>query len=980
QDWSELEGFRFWFFGTNLAPLPPGSGPRIQLEIKDGGANAEASELWEVFFTDDFAGWTQLVIPFEDFRLRTSFQPTGGPINGSLDLERMWGYAMGLPSGVPDQTFFLDQVEVFGFAPPPARALVDLDQAVYLLDEGDTATVGVVLDTPDGLPLTDPVTVGYSTTDGTATAGSDYTPTGGAVTFDAGDSPGTVETFSVATLVDPDDETAETIAVQLDVAADVRTGANTPGTVVVNAHGLPYLDPGLSIDDRVDDLLSRMTLEEKVGQMTLIERAALDSESDITAFLLGALLSGGGSAPTPNTPEAWADMVDGFQARALATRLQVPMIYGVDAVHGHNNVVGATIFPHNIGLGATRDAELVEEIGRVTAVETYATGIPWDFSPCLCVARDERWGRTYESFGEDPALATMMTTIIDGLQGDDLADPGTVLATAKHWIGDGGTTFGSSTTGSYTIDQGITEATLEELREIHIPPFEEAIARDVGVVMPSYSSVDFGDGNGPLKMHAQAFLNNEVLKGELGFDGFIVSDWQGIDQIPGDRNSDVRTGVNAGIDMVMVPFDYRGFTSALLEEVGLGNVTTARIDDAVRRILVKKFELGLFEQAFADRTNIDSIGSPAHRDVARQAVRESLVLLQNTDALLPLPKDLDVYVAGKNANDIGNQSGGWTISWQGSSGPTTPGTTILDGIEGTVGAASTVTFSQDASAPTAGHDVGIVVVGETPYAEGVGDVGNLIADLALDAADQAAIDAVCGALPCVVVVVSGRPMIVTDQLDDMDALVAAWLPGTEGDGVAEVLFGDHGFSGRLPITWPRDMAQIPLNVGDPDYDPLFPFGFGLRAPRVAKEQTIAELTALLPSGDAGDDKRIEDAVDLVVDSLEPSRWETDYSLDHGLGKRVFDSERQSVIALAKVENDELLSGPVDSAIRALVAADAVLAERELIEAVDAGGDASRIAAAEDEVVLAEAAEAAGDWPKAIEHYRKAWQEAVKAQG
>jgi beta-glucosidase len=630
----------------------------------------------------------------------------------------------------------------------------------------------------------------------------------------------------VETLSDASPEYAETIVVNLDVATDVRTGPDIPGTVVINAHGFPYLDGGLSVEERVDDLLSRMTLEEKVGQMTLIERAALDSSDDIATFLLGALLSGGGSAPTPNTPESWADMIDGFQTRALSTRLQVPMIYGVDAVHGHNNVVGATIFPHNIGLGATRNPELIEEVGRVTAAEVYATGIPWAYAPCLCVARDDRWGRTYESFGEDPEIAVMMTPIVDGLQGDDLSDPDTVLATAKHWVGDGGTTFGSSTTGNYTIDQGITEASLDELREIHIPPYDAAIARDVGVMMPSYSSVDFGDGAGPLKMHAHAFLNNDVLKGELGFDGFIVSDWQGIDQIPGDRNSDVRTAINAGIDMVMVPFDYRGFTSTLLEEVGLGNVTSTRIDNALLRILTKKFELGIFEHPFADRTGIGSIGSPEHRDVARQAVRESLVLLQNADDLLPLPKDLDVYVAGKNADDIGNQAGGWTISWQGGSGPTTPGTTILEGIEDIVDGASTVTFSRDASAPTVGHDVGIVVVGETPCAEGVGDVGNVIPDLSLDAVDQAAIDAVCADLPCLVVLVSGRPMIINDLLDDVEALVAAWLPGTEGAGVADVVFGDYDFSGTLPVSWPRE-TDVPVNYLEPDYDPLFEYGFGL---------------------------------------------------------------------------------------------------------------------------------------------------------
>ena len=829
QDWSSLEGFRFWFYGTNLAPLPPGSGPRIQLEIKDGGANAEASELWEVFFTDDFAGWTQLVIPFEEFKFRTSFQPTGGPINGTLDLDRMWGYAMGLPAGVPDQSFFLDQVEVFGFAPPPARAFVDLDQAVKLLNEGDTSVIDVVLDTPDGEPLAAPVDVGFSTADGSATADSDYVQVSGTLTFAAGASPGDTQTFFVETLVDSEDEYGETIAINLDVAADVKTGANTPGTVVINAHGFPYLDPTLPDAERVEDLLSRMTIEEKVGQMTLIERAAFDTGSDITTYLIGALLSGGGSVPTPNTPESWADMVDGFQNRALATRLQIPMIYGVDAVHGHNNVVGATIFPHNIGLGATGNPGLIEEVGEITAKEVYATGVPWNYSPCLCVARDERWGRTYESFSEDPVLTTEMATIVDGLQGDDLGDADTVLATAKHWVGDGGTTFGTSTTGSYTIDQGITEATMEELRELHIPPFEEAIARDVGVIMPSYSSVDFGDGNGPLKMHAHAYLNNEVLKDELGFDGFIVSDWQGIDQIPGDRNSDVRTGVNAGIDMVMVPFDYQAFTSALLEEVALGNVTMERVDDAVSRILLKKFELGLLEQPYADRSSIAEVGSAAHRDVARQAVRESLVLLKNENNTLPISKKLTrIHVAGKSADDIGDQCGGWTISWQGSTGAITKGTTILKSIQNVVsptGQGADVIYTENGTGAE-GATLGIAVVGELPYAEGLGDRG----DLSLDEEDITVVKNLKNAgIPVVVIVISGRPLIVSEILPQTDALVASFLPGTEGGGIADILFGDFKPTGKLSFTWPRSNDQLPLNIHSPKetYDPLFAFGFGL---------------------------------------------------------------------------------------------------------------------------------------------------------
>jgi len=881
QDWSGFEGIRFWFFGTNATPLPPGSGRTIQFEIKDGGVNAESSELWETFFTDDFAGWTEVVIPFSDFRLRTSFQPTGGPINATLDLTEMWGYAFGLPIGTGAGAFFLDQMQVFGFAPEPVQAIVDFTNPVYLVNEGDTASIELVLETTDGEPIAEPISVTVATTmDGTAQTGDDYAPISETVTFDIGAPSGTVATVALTTIADGTNEFAETIAIALTLADDglAMAGDNSPANVVINAHGFHYLDSDRPIIERVDDLISRMTVEEKVGQMTLVEKGALLDPQDIAAFRLGALLSGGGSAPTPNTPEAWADLVDGFQARALQTRLQIPILYGVDAVHGHNNVVGATLFPHNIGLGATRNPDLVRQIAEITAKEVYATGIPWDFSPCLCVARDIRWGRTYESFGEHPAIAAMMTSSIEGYQGDDLAAPNTVLATAKHWIGDGGTTFGSSTTGAYTIDQGITELTEPELRAIHLPPFAAAIERNVGSVMPSYSSVDFLDGAGPLKMHAQDYLINEVLKGELEFDGFVVTDWQAIDQIPtpydvveGKDSSDVEIGINAGNDMVMVPYAYELFIDTLLGEVGQGDVTMARIDDAVDRILTKKFELGLFERPFADRTEIESIGSPEHRAVARQAVRESLVLLKDDSFLLPLAEESSVYVAGKSADNIGYQSGGWSIAWQGGSGDITPGTTILEGIESLVSANGAVTFSQDASAPTLGHDVGIVVVGETPYTEGFGDIGNVEQgrfDLYLDQADQEAIVTVCSNLPCVVVIVSGRPMIITDLLPDIDVLVAAWLPGTEGDGIAEVLFGRADFRGLLPVSWPRSMEQIPINVpvriddddddddndddgndddddddafdhvafdddddddfGSRSYDPLFPFGFGLR--------------------------------------------------------------------------------------------------------------------------------------------------------
>src|SRR3954454_19122108 len=445
----------------------------------------------------------------------------------------------------------------------------------------------------------------------------------------------------------------------------------------------PYQDPNQPVAARVDDLLSRMSLDEKLGQMTQAERLAA-SPSDVATSRLGSVLSGGGSAPSPNTASAWADMYDGYQRAALGTPLGIPMLYGIDAVHGHNNVRGATLFPHNIGLGATRDPALVQRIGRAVAEEVSGTGIDWDFAPCLCVARNDRWGRTYESFGETPELASSMTSLITGLQGSSLSASGSVLATAKHFVGDGGTTGGK--------DQGDTQLSEADLRAIHLPPFRAAVARGVGAVMISYSS-----WNG-VKMHSNRYLITDVLKGELGFTGFVVSDWQGIDQIDGQSGftaSEVAAAINAGIDMVMVPYDYGQFINLLRQDVQNGQVPMSRIDDANRRVLTKKFQLGLFEHPYTDRSYTGGVGSAAHRAIARQAVRESQVLLKNANGILPLPKNgAKLFVAGKNADDIGNQSGGWTISWQGGSGATTPGTTILQGIRAAA-ASSTVTYNRD---------------------------------------------------------------------------------------------------------------------------------------------------------------------------------------------------------------------------------------------------------------------------------------------
>ncbi|AVT31966.1 beta-glucosidase [Plantactinospora sp. BC1] len=598
--------------------------------------------------------------------------------------------------------------------------------------------------------------------------------------------------------------------VGIGVGAPAPPAASAPAASVA---ALPYQDPALPVASRVDDLLGRMSLDEKIGQMTQGERASV-TPADITSYRLGSVLSGGGSAPTPNNATSWADMYDRFQNAALGTPLGIPMIYGSDAVHGHNNVVGATIFPHNIGLGATRDPELVRRIGRATAEEVAGTGVNWTFAPCLCVARNDRWGRTYESFGEDPALVSSMTTVIDGLQGDSLAGPASVLATAKHYLGDGGTTNGT--------DQGNTQLSEAELRAVHLPPFAEAVRRGVGSVMISYSS-----WNGQ-KLHGHDYLINGLLKGELGFDGFVVSDWNGIDQLDGATGftaAEVRQAVNAGIDMVMAPTGWRQFITHLRAEVQAGRVSQARIDDANRRILTKKFELGLFERPLADRSYTSTVGSAAHRALAREAVAASQVLLKNDGGILPLAAANNrIFVAGKSADNIGYASGGWTVSWQGGSGAITPGTSILQGIRNAVASSSTVTYNASGTGIDSSYRAAIAVVGETPYAEGRGDRPS---GMGLDATDLATLDRLrASGVPVIVVLVSGRPLDIAGQLPNWRALLAAWLPGTEGAGVADVLFGVRPATGKLPVSWMSSASQQPINDGD-GKTPLFPYGHGL---------------------------------------------------------------------------------------------------------------------------------------------------------
>lgn len=570
----------------------------------------------------------------------------------------------------------------------------------------------------------------------------------------------------------------------------------------------------------VDSLLKNMTLEEKIGQMTQVDQQFLADISDISKYGFGSLLSGGGSTPEVNEPQAWAEMYDMYQNEALKSRLKIPLLYGIDAVHGHNNVVGATIFPHNIGLGATRDSKLVEEVARATALEVAATGIDWDFAPCLTVSNDYRWGRTYEGFSENPEIvAELGQAAIIGYQSENIDNPNRVLACAKHFIGDGGTSFGTGINGK--IDRGNLQIPEAELRKIHLPPFKKAVDSGVATVMAAFNSWN------DVKCHSNKYLLTDLLKDELGFKGFIVSDWAGIEEIPGDYKSDIIISINAGIDMVMVPGavkygneSYENFIELFKESVLDGSIPISRVDDAVKRILLIKKQSGLFDRPFSDRQLLSNFGSQKHRNIAREAVRKSLVLLKNERNILPLPKQgKKIVVAGRGANDIGMQCGGWTISWQGETGDITTGTSILEAIRSSVNTETEIQFTKDGR--NADGDVAIVVVGENPYAEMDGDRTELF----LGEEDLNTIEQIKNKnIPMVVILLSGRPMIITDQISDWDGFIAAWLPGTEGHGISDVLFGDYAPSGKLSFTWPRSMEQLPISSDD---DHLFKYGSGL---------------------------------------------------------------------------------------------------------------------------------------------------------
>jgi beta-glucosidase len=551
----------------------------------------------------------------------------------------------------------------------------------------------------------------------------------------------------------------------------------TAGHPAAQAADPIYRDPTQTVPARVADLLARMSLDEKLGQMTMRDVKYPPVGPDAARDqLLGSMLSGGDSAPVPATAESWADMYDRYQHAARQTRLGIPLLYGVDAVHGHAGVYGATVFPHNIGLGATRE----------------------------------------------PDNPSAMTSLITGLQGDSLAGRRSIMATAKHYVGDGGTLGGK--------DQGDTVGDDAALRKIHLPPFEEAVKRNVASVMVSYSS-----WNGR-KMHGNETLIRDHLRaprsaGGLGFQGIVITDWDGAEKVDGQiryTETDVRQALEAGIDIFMVTDQYGDYLNAFRRVVGPNPdaTMTKRLDDSVRRILTKKFELGLFERPYADRELLTEVGSAAHRAIAREAVQKSQVVLKN-NGVLPL-RDLagrKLFVAGKTADNIGLQSGGWTINWQGGDGPITAGTSILQGIRNTAGPASTVAYDKQGNGIDSTYSVAIAVIGERPYAEGHGDRRD--DELGLDPEDKAVLAKLkASGVPVVTVLVSGRPLLITEELPGMSALVASWLPGSEGQGVADVLFGAVSPTGKLPVSWARTAAQQPINAGD-GKAPLFAYGHGL---------------------------------------------------------------------------------------------------------------------------------------------------------
>lgn len=584
---------------------------------------------------------------------------------------------------------------------------------------------------------------------------------------------------------------------------------------------------------KAKDCVASMTLDQKIGQMTLVFNGNIETTSpDIYTYGLGGIYSGvnggpkAGSFAEGGTAAQWADMTDAYQRTAAKSKLKIPLLYGADAIHGHNNVDGATIFPHASSLGAANDVDLVRRIAEATRREMMATGVYWTFAPMVAVPQDDRWGRTYEAYSEDPEIvASLGASAISGFQRSQTAVNGlSVLATAKHYIGDGGTAFGSASE-PFLLDQGDMSLDEEYVRTVLLAPYVRAVETGVGSVMASFNSI-----NGS-KAHGSAYWLTDVLKTELGFKGFVVSDWDGVNQISGDYAESVRTAVNAGVDMVMLGgTGYVDFIATLKAEVEAGNVAEERINDAVERIVRTKKAMRLFDRAYAQRSLLSNVGGLENRGIAREAVAKTQVLLKKEMPRrlgFPLSKTTkySIVVAGPKADSVGDQCGGWSITWQGGSGATVKGDTLLRGIAGAASYENiSVVYEPDAQGSFKA-DYGIAVIGESPYAEGFGDT----ATLGVDAEDVAIFNRLCDKVDaCIVVVLSGRPVIIADIVKKAHVVVWAGLPGSEGGGVADVLFGDMPFTGKLPFTWPKTVAQEPINFNVPYLGtPLYPLGHGL---------------------------------------------------------------------------------------------------------------------------------------------------------
>ena len=616
---------------------------------------------------------------------------------------------------------------------------------------------------------------------------------------------------------------------------------------VINPHLWPRLDPiplDPKIEARIDDLLTKMTLEQKVGQTIQADSAAVTPQ-EVRDYRLGSVLSGGNSAPGPlpyADADAWLKAADEYYNASIDTdgvEVAIPIIWGIDAVHGHANLTGATIFPHNIGLGAAQNPDLIERISEVTARELIVSGHDWTFAPTLAAPRDDRWGRTFEGFSESPdIISSYSASIVNGLQGqfgtDEFMGDQRVISAAKHFLADGGTENGS--------DQGDAKISETELRDIHAKGYIPALEAGVQSVMASFSSWH------GIKMTGNRALLTDVLKDRMGFQGFVISDWNAHGQIPGCTNTDCPAAFNAGIDMYMAPASWKGIYESTLQHVKDGTITQERLDDAVRRILRVKLQSGIFEKgapstrALAGDTSL--LGSPEHRSVARQAVRESLVLLKNEDQLLPLDATQNILVIGDGADSIAKASGGWTLSWQGGTHTNDEfpnGQSILDGIRETVGASGGRVLFDANGTSAEDADIVIAVYGEDAYAEFQGDRSTL--DFEPNGFDTARLAAYKElGTPVVSVFLSGRPMWVNPELNNSDAFIAAWLPGSEGGGIADLLFrtdASYDFTGRLPFSWPKSAIQTDLNIGDENYDPLFAYGYGLT---FASSESLGDLS------------------------------------------------------------------------------------------------------------------------------------------